>query len=234
MQILDNEIVDNTVLAKEAILELIVAFAFIDDELHPKEENTLREICESLEIPSQQLEAKIKENLHTSGYREERCYKALEAIDSKYARERLVGLLIQIATSDHFHHEDELRFLNTIKEKWGLEVSIGRQFVWDEDQKAVVQADYRERMIVYAGPGMGKTAVACARVSELIDQNVEPNNIWMLSFTRTAVKEIRDRISSFADHNLSSLGVIVGTIDSKAWRIRYGLTDDEIKNLFGD
>ena len=234
MQILDNEIVDNTVLAKEAILELIVAFAFIDDELHPKEENTLREICESLEIPSQQLEAKIKENLHTSGYREERCYKALEAIDSKYARVRLVGLLIQIATSDHFHHEDELRFLNTIKEKWGLEVSIGRQFVWDEDQKAVVQADYRERMIVYAGPGMGKTAVACARVSELIDQNVEPNNIWMLSFTRTAVKEIRDRISSFADHNLSSLGVIVGTIDSKAWRIRYGLTDDEIKNLFGD
>ena len=98
-----------------------------------------------------------------------------------------------------------------------MEISIGRQFVWDEGQKAVVQADYRKRMIVYAGPGMGKTAVACARVSELIDQNVEPNNIWMLSFTRTAVKEIRDRISSFADHNLSSLGVKVGTIDSKAW-----------------
>ena len=234
MQILGNEIVNNSVLTKEAILELIVAFAFIDNELHPKEANALGEICESLEISPQQLEAKIEENLHTTENREERCYKALEAIDSKYARERLVGLLIQIATSDHFHHEDELRFLNTINEKWGLEISIGRQFVWDEDQKAVVQADYRERMIVYAGPGMGKTAVACARVSELIDQNVEPNNIWMLSFTRTAVKEIRDRISSFADHNLSSLGVKVGTIDSKAWRIRYGLTDDEIKNLFGD
>ncbi len=46
-------------------------------------------------------------------------------------------------------------------------------------------------MIVYAGPGMGKTAVACARVSELIDQNVEAGNIWMLSFTRTAVKNKR-------------------------------------------
>ena len=234
MQILGNEIDNNSVLTKEAILELIVAFAFIDNELHPKEANALREICESLEISLQQLEAKIEENLHTTENREERCYKAFEAIESKYARERLVGLLVQIATSDHFHHEDELKFLNAIKNKWGLEISIGRQFVWDEDQKAVVHADYRERMIVYAGPGMGKTAVACARVSELIDQNVEPNNIWMLSFTRTAVKEIRDRISSFADHNLSSLGVKVGTIDSKAWRIRYGLSDDEIKNLFGD
>ena len=234
MQILSNEIADDKVLTKEAILELIVAFAFIDDELHPKEENTLKDICESLEISLEQLNEKIEDNLHTTGNRDERCHRAFEAIDSKYARERLVGLLVQIATSDHFHHEDELKFLNAIKEKWRLEISIGRQFVWDEDQKTVVQADYRERMIVYAGPGMGKTAVACARVSELIDQNVEPNNIWMLSFTRTAVKEIKDRISSFADHNLSSLGVKVGTIDSKAWRIRYGLTDDEIKDLFGD
>ena len=109
MQILGNEIVNNSVLTKEAILELIVAFAFIDNELHPKEANALGEICELFEISPQQLEAKIEENLHTTENREERCYKAFEAIESKYARERLVGLLIQIATSDHFHHEDELK-----------------------------------------------------------------------------------------------------------------------------
>src|SRR5690606_33534862 len=98
------------------------------------------------------------------------------------------------------------------KEKWGLKISIGRQFNWDRDQEVVVQADYKDRMIVYAGPGMGKTEVACARVSDLIDQNVEPANIWMLSFTRTAVKEITDRISGFAGHDLSSLGIKVATI----------------------
>ena len=40
--------------------------------------------------------------------------------------------------------------------KWGLEISIGRQFVWDEDQKAVVQADYREADDCLCGTGNGK------------------------------------------------------------------------------
>ncbi len=231
--ILIADAAEDAALTKESILELIVAFAFIDDELHPKETEVLNEICETLAIPSQQLKNKIDEYLNTTENRENLCYKALEAISSKYAQERIIGFLIQIATSDRFHHQRELKFLNAIKEKWGLTISIGRQFKWDKDQKAIVQADYRDRMIVHAGPGMGKTEVACARVSDLIDQNVEPANIWMLSFTRTAVKEITDRISGFAGHNLSSLGVKVATIDSKAWRIRYGLTDDEISNLFG-
>ena len=62
----------------------------------------------------------------------------------------------------------------------------------------MVEAQFDDKIVVHAGPGMGKTAVACARVSELIRQDVEPANIWLLSFTRTAVAEIRDRIELFA------------------------------------
>ena len=224
---------ENLILTKDTALELIVSFAFIDGEFHPKEKEALESICEEWAIPHQKLESKIEEHKHKDENRESVCYRALETIDSQYARERLVGPLIQIATADGVHDQRELKFLDTIREKWGLDTSVGREFVWDEDQKAVVHADYNERMIVYAGPGMGKTAVACKRVSELIKQNVEPNNIWMLSFTRAAVKEIGDRISRFSDHSQSSLGVKVATIDSRASRIRYGLTDDEIKDLFG-
>ena len=81
-----------------------------------------------------------------------------------------------------------------------------------------------DRLEVYAGPGMGKTAVACARVSALIEAGVEPTNIWLLSFTRTAVQEIRDRIELFAEDSHSVLGVKIGTIDSRAWRIRCGFS----------
>ncbi len=80
---------------------------------------------------------------------------------------------------------------------------------------------------------MGKTAVACARVSELLDQHVAAANIWMLSFTRAAVKEIRDRIISFCNHEFSSTGVKIATIDSRAWEIRYGMSEEKIEQLFG-
>ena len=225
---------ESLVLTEDTVLELIVSFAFIDGEFHPKEGEALESICEEWDIPHQKLESKIGEHKHKTEDRESICYEAFTKIDSQYARERLVGPLIQIATADGVRDQREQKFLDTIKEKWGLDTSVGREFPWDEDQKAVVHAKYNKRMIVYAGPGMGKTAVACARVSKLIEQDVEPNNIWMLSFTRAAVKEIDDRISSFSAHGQSSLGVKVATIDSEAWKIRYGLTDDEIKNLFGD
>lgn len=228
------EIDESPVLIKDTILELIVSFAFIDGELHPKEEEALESVCQEWAIPRQLLESKIKEHKQKTEDRESICYRAFEAIDSQYARERLVGPLIQIATADGVHHQRELKFLNTIKEKWGLKILVGREFIWDEDQRAVIQTGYNKRMLVDAGPGMGKTAVACARVSELIDQNVEPGNIWILSFTRTAVKEINDRISCFLDHDVSALGIKVTTIDSRAWRMRYGLTGSEVKNLFGN
>jgi superfamily I DNA/RNA helicase len=65
---------------------------------------------------------------------------------------------------------------------------------------------------------MGKTAVACEKVSHLIEQDaISPSNIWMISFTRAAVSELGDRISSFADNAQNVLGVSVATIDSKAW-----------------
>ena len=218
----------------EAILELIVSFAFIDGKLHAKEAEVLRSICDEWDIPCQKLKSRIEEHKHKTEDRERVCHKAFEAIDSRYARERLVGYLINIATADGVHDQRELKFLNTIRERWSLNVSIGKLLTLDEDQRAVVQADHNKRMLVDAGPGMGKTEVACARVSELIKQNVTPNNIWMFSFTRAAVKEVRDRISSFSDHDLSPMGIKVTTIDSRAWKIRYGLTDGEIKNLFGN
>lgn len=228
-----RSMVPNEILTAQAVLELIVAFAFVDGHLHPQEVQVLKEICKSLEIPESDLQDKIQKYQNSPENHEALYEEAFAAIDSKYAQERLIGYLCDIATADEDHHPKELHFLNTVKEKWGLNLSIGKKLKWDEDQKSVIHADSKDRMLVYAGPGMGKTAVACARVSDLIDQNIEPGNIWMLSFTRTAVKEIKDRIACFSNHNLSAIGIRISTIDSKAWRLRYGLTDDEISNFFG-
>ena len=78
-------------------------------------------------------------------------------------------------------------------------------------------------MLVSAGPGTGKTAVACARVARLItEHDVEPSAIWLISFTRTAIREIRDRIAGFLDDPEDAHVVNLATLDSSAWRIHVG------------
>lgn len=96
---------------------------------------------------------------------------------------------------------------------------------WDEDQRRVIQADADARLIVEAGPGTGKTAVACARLASLIsEQDVEPGNTWMISFTRTAVAEIRARLHAYVGE--ASFAIRIATIDSHAWSIHSGHDPD--------
>ena len=92
---------------------------------------------------------------------------------------------------------------------------------WDADQLQVLEAEADARLIVEAGPGTGKTAVACARLAHLInEEDVEPSNTWMISFTRTAVAEIRARLHSYVGD--ASFAIRIATIDSHAWSIHSG------------
>lgn len=102
---------------------------------------------------------------------------------------------------------------------------------WDESQRAVIDAPPEDRLLVGAGPGTGKTAVACARVSQLIDQGgLEPSRIWLVSFTRTAVREIRDRIAAYLEDAAAAYAVKIATLDSHAWTLHSGF-DEEAKIL---
>ena len=103
---------------------------------------------------------------------------------------------------------------------------------WDESQRKVIDAQHEDRLLVAAGPGTGKTAVACARVSQLIDQDgLEPSRIWLISFTRTAVREIRDRIAAYLEDASAAYAVKIATLDSHAWTIHSGF--DEEASILG-
>ena len=61
---------------------------------------------------------------------------------------------------------------------------------WDEEQRIVIELSGEDNKIIEAGPGSGKTAVACARVTKLIEEfDLEASKILLISFTRTAIKE---------------------------------------------
>ena len=103
---------------------------------------------------------------------------------------------------------------------------------WDKEQLSVINDEKSSRQIVEAGPGTGKTAVACARVASLIDvHEVPPSKIWLLSFTRTAVREIRNRIEDYVDDPKDALSVKITTLDSQVWYLRQGFDEQDVKKL---
>lgn len=90
----------------------------------------------------------------------------------------------------------------------------------DEAQEQVITARASARQIVEAGPGCGKTHVACARVASLLDDGEVPDTLLLLSFTRTAVHELRTRIATMASKGTAGArGVEIRTLDSLAWRL---------------
>ena len=109
---------------------------------------------------------------------------------------------------------------------------VTNKVTWADEQLNVIKSDPDERIIVEAGPGTGKTAVACARVAYLIDKkDVSPSKIWLFSFTRTAVKEIRDRIQNYVADEDSAVSVKITTLDSQIWYLRQGFDEQDIKQL---
>ena len=96
-------------------------------------------------------------------------------------------------------------------------------FMWNQEQISIIEANGTQRLLVDGGPGTGKTAVLSARIAHLIDKfNFAPSNILVISFTRTAVSELRNRLSTYLVNKQDAFGIKVATIDSHAWSLNTG------------
>lgn len=99
---------------------------------------------------------------------------------------------------------------------------------WDLEQLEVILEEPGTWQLVVAGPGAGKSAVACQRIASLVDDGVQASRILLVSFTRTAVAEIRDRIVSYAVEGDRARAVRISTIDSHAWSLRVGFEGEAL------
>lgn len=94
----------------------------------------------------------------------------------------------------------------------------GIDFVGEQLDVISAPADFRQ--LVEAGPGTGKTAVACARIVKLLRDGLNPSSVLMISFTRSAVREMRDRVEGW--QSVGAGGVKILTIDQTAYRFAKG------------
>lgn len=93
------------------------------------------------------------------------------------------------------------------------------EFVADVQQKLVAEAGCTERIVVEAGPGTGKTNTAAERVMRLVNEGLAPSRIVLLSFTRVAVAELRERIGNRLSSIPGVAMVQIHTFDSYAARL---------------
>ncbi|MBX9856482.1 MAG: UvrD-helicase domain-containing protein [Gemmatimonadaceae bacterium] len=90
-----------------------------------------------------------------------------------------------------------------------------------------------EFQIVDAPPGTGKTFTACRRIVWLVEQGVHAHQIWMISFTRAAIAELRIRIRQLSKDGHAVDGLVASTLDSRAWHLVNGFTTRGGRALVG-
>ena len=89
-------------------------------------------------------------------------------------------------------------------------------FVATAEQKLVIDSD-APRLIVFGGPGTGKTATLVETVVSLIKSGVDPNSILVLTYGRERASELRDKIVIQSGAN--AFEPIVRTFHSLAFSI---------------
>ncbi|MFC6940974.1 UvrD-helicase domain-containing protein [Salinirubellus sp. GCM10025818] len=72
---------------------------------------------------------------------------------------------------------------------------------------------------LFGGPGSGKTTALLDRVDEMLDEGVEVRDILVVSYTRAAASEVRERLAERLDRSPRSLKGNVSTMHAKAYEL---------------
>jgi hypothetical protein len=218
----------------ECICRLLTAFACLDGDLDDRELSLIKELSVDFAYSDASISSVVAEITDKSDA-EYIITECLEQVVDPETRELVAAAVFEICQVDDVIHPNESVFLDIVQRKWNIDIDfVSKPIEWDNEQFEIVKSSSDSRILVSAGPGMGKTAVACARVAHLIEtESISPSNIWMISFTRAAVSELADRIASFSEDDQAVLGVSVATIDSRAWHLRSGFDVQTANKLFG-
>ncbi|GMX67457.1 ATP-dependent helicase [Paenibacillus elgii] len=151
----------------------------------------------------------LKETIEGLEEDKNQCAKALEQYQTRY------GMLSQfIRSSDNgvSASDTDATFFEEI------EKIKGNPF--NNNQVEAIRYDMKKHLQIIAGAGSGKTETICAKVAYLIQmRNVDPKRICMVTFTRKAADEMKERVNQFlgteSDVNVNTFhGMFMGLFNN--------------------
>ncbi|HKL28915.1 MAG TPA: UvrD-helicase domain-containing protein, partial [Natrialbaceae archaeon] len=72
---------------------------------------------------------------------------------------------------------------------------------------------------LFGGPGSGKTTALLDRVEEMLENDVDVSDVLVVSYTRAAAQEVRERLAERLDMNPRALQGNVCTMHAKAYEL---------------
>lgn len=231
----DADIMRLTKPQTHSFVTLLLGFAMLDRQNRQDKYAYIEQILDQLAIKKTHLHTAQQACTDGIDYHH-LCGQQLSCLRdlTQAQKNHVLSILHDISLQNTYLHIEEKLFLDSVNQFWGLNVTFGKGHLpWTKDQDSIIKTPAPTRMIVNAPPGSGKTALICARLSHLIEQNTAPANIWLLSFTRAAIQEVRDRIIGFSGDEQKLAGIKIATLDARAWQIRSGLRDDNVAVLGG-
>jgi DNA helicase-2/ATP-dependent DNA helicase PcrA len=102
----------------------------------------------------------------------------------------------------------------------------------------VLMSDGPQVTRLFGGPGSGKTTALLDRVDEMLDEGVDVRDILVVSYTRAAAAEVRERLAERLDRSPKSLKGNVCTMHAKAYELlnlsRSDVVGEDEKEAFCD
>lgn len=210
-------------------IKSFLALSLIDKIVHENEIAFILDIAEEEFELSKDIVIKEKEILEKLSKNElQKIFDDFVKKVPEREKNYFFDLYSRLSIVDTYLHESEIKLLSDLEKKWNVLQANSKAINLDKFQQEVVETKKNERLLVIAPPGCGKTAVAAERCLNLSKvQNVPTSNILILSFSRNAVKEFRDRIEAKSD--LKTEPIKLSTIDQQVFSFLRGWGDLETK-----
>ena len=212
-----------------------ISLCLIDDKFHEDEKRYLEDICEEEWELSVDEVQNVHDEIKDKGINQFKnfFYEFTEKVPDN-EKEYYFELFIDLAEVDGYLHSKEILLLDQLQKIWNIKKEASSIFVPSKEQKEIIEENSSKRIVVISPPGCGKTAIAALRCNNLItEQNVNPSNLLVLSFSNAAIKELKDRIEKRSNINVDSIKL--STIDSQTFKFLRGWGEQEVREyMTGD
>lgn len=226
--ILDNNIFNNDIKDFDSIDDenINVFLDYFDDsvrndiekEIYILNDNLSKDISKTVyELNSSELTFKKLNSLidKTEDLNKKQIYIYIKALADDLIREQINEYKKEIENSPITQFaENGRKLLNyknykIVEDDYGFSLEeVDENIFLDEEQKEAVEYGGNKPLVIEAGPGSGKTRVIIERVVYLVKQGKDPSSILVITFTRKATQELKERLINETDLDINDINQI--------------------------